>query len=316
MLNTILDHTEDMYKLKKQKPCWEYTDREMLKYYLEEGPKPDNLAELYTNWSRAIYILPDIDMKKPFSFEVVKLPEISHIDNFLEPMTLWQFNRNGANRNKYTPRKHKEHESLWRSFGSLVDEKNNRKVGIIEWYNKLNLGKNPSIKSITMLDNGDSKTLVPVGQVSDQIDIDHEVGKDLSEKGWIDRISEQVILTQEIIDKDYERFVDSVVQIRFSSSKNGKEPQKSQIQNYLNKAYFAVDEPFKEWLASIKKDDKKEEKIKLWKQELKKIIESQVQDLIENASNIDYIGREKKGELFNITMAYEIFRRSINKKLQ
>lgn len=316
MLNTVIDHTEYQYKFKLQSPCWEYTDRQMLKYYLEEGPKPDNLAELYTNWSRAIYISPNVDMKKQFSFEIVKLPEISHIDNFLEPMTLWQFNRDGANRNKYTPRKHKEHESLWRSFGTLAWGENNRQVGIIEWYKNLNLNKNPSIKSVTMLDDKNATSWMPVGQVSDQIDIDHEVGKDLSEKGWIDRISEQVILTQEIIDKDYERFVDSVVQIRFSSSKNGKKPQKSQTQNYLNKAYFAIDEPFKEWLASIKKDDKKEETIKFWKQELKKIIEIQVQDFMENASSIDYIGREKKGKLFNITMAYEIFRRNINKKLQ
>ncbi len=62
-------------------------------------------------------------------------------------MTLWQFNRDGANRNKYTPRKHKEHESLWRSFGTLAWGENNRQEVGVRWYKNLNLNKNPPIKS-------------------------------------------------------------------------------------------------------------------------------------------------------------------------
>lgn len=322
MLNTILDHPEIQYKFKIQKPCWEYTGEQLLAHYLKEGARPDNLAELYTNWSRAVSIDPDVDMEKPFSLEIVKLPEISHVNNFLEPMTLWQFNKKGANRNKYTPRKHKQHEALWRSFGAMRGKTDarggeNRQVGIIEWYMKLDKGRNMAIRSVTMLDDGNAKSRMPIGQVSDQINMNHEVGTDLNENGWTDRISELVDLTQEIVDVNYKKFVDTVGFIRFSDSKNGRATINSQTQKHLNRAYFAMDAPFKEWLANIKPDDNKEGTVKSWKLKLRGIIEEQAKGIMENASDTDYIGREnKEGKFVNIPIAYDAFKFYLDQKLK
>ena len=316
ILNTILDHPEEQYNFKIQKPCWEYSDQQILKYYLEDGPNPDNLAELYTNWSRAIYIDPNVDMKDKFNFDIVKLPEISHTDNFLEPMTLWRLNKTGPNKGKYTPRKHQENISLWRSFGAMrgknISTEKNRQSGIIDWYMKLDKGKNPSIKSVTMLDDGNATSWMPIGQVRDQINMNHEVGKDLDENGWVDRISELVDLTQDTINVNYKNFVDRVGFIRQGNSMT--EPQ---IQKYLNKAYFSIDTPFKEWLSNINPNDNKEETVKFWKLKLKKLIEDQAKSLVENASDTDYIGREdEKGKIINIPIAYETFRFYLNQKLK
>ncbi len=68
---------------------------------------------------RGIYIDPEYDLNKPFSFEIVKLPEINHQDNFLEPMTTWKYNTTGS-KNSYTPRNISWIQSLWRSFGLLA----------------------------------------------------------------------------------------------------------------------------------------------------------------------------------------------------
>ncbi|MDU1772952.1 MAG: type I-E CRISPR-associated protein Cse1/CasA, partial [Dialister micraerophilus] len=81
MLNCVLIHPEEVYRIFNQKPCWEYTSKELLEKYLYEKI-PDNLAELYTNWGRAIYINPEIDINAPFMFEIVKLPKFDNRNFF------------------------------------------------------------------------------------------------------------------------------------------------------------------------------------------------------------------------------------------
>lgn len=306
LLNTVLDHPRDQYNFKIQKPSWEYTGKDTLDYYLKSGPKPDNLAELYTNQSRAIFIDPTTNMTKPFSLKTIKLPKLIKDNNFLEPMTMWDLSKD-----VYTPKKIKTNTSLWRSYGTLIGNKNSIDPGLIKWYMKLDIRENLSIKSVTMLnDNSNSRMLI--GQVSDQINMNHEVGKDLDENGWVDRISELVDLTQDTINVNYKNFVDRVGFIRQGNSMT--EPQ---IQKYLNKAYFSIDTPFKEWLSNINPNDNKEETIKSWKLKLKKLIEDQAKSLIENASDTDYIGREdEKGKIINILIAYETFRFYLNQKLK
>lgn len=310
LLNTVLIHPRDQYNFKIQKPSWESTGKDTLDDYLKRGPRPDNLAELYTNQSRAIFIEPTTDMEKSFSLETVKLPSLIRENNFLEPMTMWEFSKD-----VYTPEKIKTNISLWRSYGSLIGNKNSIEPGLIKWYMKLDIRGNLSIKSVTMLDQN-SPSRMPIGQVSDQINMNHEVGKDLDENGWVDRISELVDLTQDTINVNYKKFVNQVVFIRQGNSMS-KSMTKLQIQKYLNKAYFSIDTPFKEWLSNINPDDNKEETIKFWKLKLKKLIEDQAKSLIENASDTDYIGREnEKGKIINIPIAYETFRFYLNQKLK
>ena len=87
MMNLILIHPEEKYIFSVQKPCWEYEPQEVLDSCLK-GDICDNLAQLYTSWSRAIYISPEIDPQKGFTCQMIKLPAIEKKDQFLEPMTL------------------------------------------------------------------------------------------------------------------------------------------------------------------------------------------------------------------------------------
>ena len=64
MLNLVLVHPEPAYQ-KQQNPCWEYSSSEMIQYYFS-GRDYDNLAALYTDWSRAVYIDTDVDFAKSF----------------------------------------------------------------------------------------------------------------------------------------------------------------------------------------------------------------------------------------------------------
>ncbi|NLM17638.1 MAG: type I-E CRISPR-associated protein Cse1/CasA, partial [Candidatus Riflebacteria bacterium] len=78
-------------------------------------------------------------------------------------------------------------------------------------------------------------------------------------------------------------------------------------------AYFAVDLPFREWLAGLRPENGKEEKIAEWKDTLKKIIFEQADKLLENAGNRDFLGKKisekgKSEEIYNIMHAYNKFK--------
>ena len=138
MLNLVLVHPEPATKHSKS-PVGS-TAAGMIQYYFY-GHDYDNLAALYTDWSRAMYIDPDVDLTKSFECHIVKLPDIKHDNNFLEPMTIWQFNKSGPNKDEYTPRKHQVNQAVWRSFGLLSlpnsNENNQRQPGVIAWMKNL-----------------------------------------------------------------------------------------------------------------------------------------------------------------------------------
>ena len=59
-----------------QRPCWEYSGAENIdRSFLGIA---DNLAELYTNWSRASLLDSAIDFLKDIKLDIVKLPELDH----------------------------------------------------------------------------------------------------------------------------------------------------------------------------------------------------------------------------------------------
>src|SRR5699024_3363772 len=81
LLNLILVHPNNDSFNTIQKPSWEFSGEEVVARSFS-GIEADNLAELYTNWGRAVYIHSAIDITKPFSFDVVKLPDIDHQNHF------------------------------------------------------------------------------------------------------------------------------------------------------------------------------------------------------------------------------------------
>ena len=83
LLNCILPFYDHGNLESIQCPCWEFASSDNINRYLF-GSECTDLANLYTIWSRGIYIDPEYDLNKPFSFEIVKLPEINHRDDNME----------------------------------------------------------------------------------------------------------------------------------------------------------------------------------------------------------------------------------------
>ena len=314
LLNCILPFYDQGNLESIQCPCWEFASSDNINRYLF-GSECTDLANLYTIWSRGIYIDPEYDLNKPFSFEIVKLPEINHRDNFLEPMTTWKYNTTGENKDSYTPRKHLLNQSLWRSFGLLAVEDRTghfRKPGIIDWLGDIGdiIGNRLfNIISISMQDDGNATSWLPTDEVIDSILINDLVLADFNESGWVPRINEVVEETKTVISKVYKRYIEDLKEIRNISNNN-------YTNQMVEMLYFKIDHPFREWLSSILPDDEKDPKIKEWRDLLKKMVKAEAKSILGQGGTRDYLGTEKDGRIKNIATAYNSFEYLLHQQLK
>jgi|LSQX01.3.fsa_nt_gb CRISPR system Cascade subunit CasA len=308
MLNLVLFRPE--YHEAHQKPCWEYSSDDMIKYFFS-GRDYDNLAALYTNWSRAIYIDPNTDFEKSFECYIVKLPEIKHDDNFLEPMTIWQYNESGPNKGKHTPKKHHVNQSIWRSFGLLSlptsSESKQRQPGIIEWMRNIQplIGDyDLTLRAISMKDDGNATSWVPVDEATDQLSINDIILTDIEKDGWVPRINVTVEETKRVVETTYRIFLMGIKEIRNISSNLF-------INEEIQKMYFQIDQPFYQWLSGLRPDDSPDDRIFEWRNTLRTIVLRQANQLVRNAGARDYTGiieKDKKRErVKNIATVYNSF---------
>lgn len=325
ILNLVLLHPKKDYQLNFQKPCWEYAASDLIDKYLHlELFRPDNLASLYTAWSSAIYI--DLgqydDQNKSccdFSCFIVKLPEVNHEEMFLEPMTIWKpkDSKKKAENEKTTPIKHKSNESLWRSFGLLSlnygsNSDNKTSPGIITWYEKIKAcvgERNINLYAVSMKDDGNATSWVPVDEVFDELELDNYVFFDVQENGWVSRISDAIEKTKDVISITYRMYIRDINEIRNIESVGF-------INRQIEEMYFIIDKPFKNWLLSLKPNDDKDEKVNEWYEVLRDNIEKQAKSLLLKGNSRDYTGIvDGKFGIKNIATAYNKFIKNLNVKL-
>ena len=323
MLNFALVHKEydNLYHI--QRPCWEYNAGEIIANCFD-GNHMDNLAGLYTAWSRGIYVEKDIDFAL-FHFNTVKLPDMNHVDNFLEPMTIWKYNERGENKNKYTPRKHQQNKAMWRSFGLITGcdsyslGREHRKPGLIEWLldikniygqnGKKFEEQNIAICAISMQDDGKAMSWVPTDEIIDSLIMKDFVLTDLKENGWVIRINEVIEDTKKVIGFIYKKYIADIKEIRNISSDLF-------ISQKVEEVYFTIDNPFRTWLSGIQPGDEKEKKIMEWKTILKELVQNQARAILYNAAPRDYMGIIVGEDVKNIATAYNTFSYRLNKELK
>ncbi|MCH4039039.1 MAG: type I-E CRISPR-associated protein Cse1/CasA [Lachnospiraceae bacterium] len=316
LLNDISAYQKQKYNIGMQSPCWEVSGKENMDR-LMRGEHISNLSQLYTNWSRAIYIDPERDEENA-EIEIVKLPAIEHRDNFLEPMTVWHFNETGDNKDHYTPKKHRPDQAMWRSFGLITmrtsDEKHQRRPEILGHLDRIqqNIGnKQVAIHAVGMQDDGNATSWVPVDEITDMLSVNDLVISDTSDSGWIVRINDTVDMTKQIV-TIYRGFLTDIAEIR---NMDMKKAGKAFADSGAEGLYQALNEPFRNWLARLQPEDSKDGKISEWYEALKKITEDQVQMVIRQATTRDYIGIENNGHMVNIVTAYKRLKNRIIQKL-
>lgn len=311
----LYDSINTEYNNKIQKPCWEFSpSQNIAKYFMIENL--DNVSELYTAWSRAIFIESQ-ELDDDFSMGVVKLPEIIHEDQFLEPMTIWKYNTSGDNDGKFTPRKYKMNRSAWRSFGLMTktekegsDKEPNRKPGIIDWLNYIDKYIRTEIikiNSVSMEDDGNATSWVPTNEIVDSFYIEENVINDIDTNGWIEIINNVIDDTKFIIDSIFRGYINDIKKIRNIESN-------SFINNNVESLYNIIDKPFRDWLSNIKYNDSKDEKRAEWERVLKPLVIFEAEKYLENSSIRDFTGIEESKKIKNIATSYNMFLSKLNNK--
>ena len=296
-----------------QRPCWEYPGAENIdRSFLGIA---DNLAELYTNWSRASLLDSAIDFSKDVKLDIVKLPELDHRMMEIEPMTLWKYNDSGENKNFYTPRKYRPGQALWRSFGLITVpsdvSEDSREPGIITWLSKIEKYiQKPQVRisAVGMQDDGNATSWVPVNEMIDDLALHEIVLFEKGKEGWVMRIKELVEDTKEVVGFIYKGFLKDMYDIRNT---------KKSVEEELEQAYFGLDKAFRDWLSGIDESSSKEDKIKEWKELLFFSMKERALEKVNECRQRDIKGiyEENAKGVKNIFTAYEYFLIRLKKKL-
>lgn len=304
MLNLVLTDTrknDAEYVL--QRPVWEVPT---VQNYVDMRKKqilPDNLAELYTTWSRILHI-EWRDSGQPTIFSA-GIPIFAADSALIEPMTTW---RRDKKTNEYRPALKGLQSvgiAMWRNFGQYVKVKQVDDIhepGIVIWLRKLKkehlIARNAPLilNSAALISDGNATSQSPAVELVDNMQLQADVlfDPEISDY-WPTRI-EGVIEQTQMVGKDYYHFVSDIGTIRnlevrpFASAMSAK-------------FYDRLNEPFKQWLAGLTGEDDRDEKINLWKDQLKEITNQAVTDVMQSPSPRDIKGISVEGKPLNIFIA-------------
>lgn len=301
-----------------QRPCWEKSGIDNVRKICDEI-FIDNYAELYTNWSRALSIKPDMDMDGPVSVSAIKLPGITKNSRSIEPMTVWKYHDSGKYKGVFRPARHKAEKSLWRSFGAVVlpsfsdGKEKHIRPRIFDQYELLSQASGErwtDIEGIGLIDNGQQASLTPVDEVYDSFQVNDLILTDQATDGWITRIADAVETTKAAI-SEYELYFRHIYEIRGLKD----DICRKRAVDRAEEIYSQLDLEFKSWLASIEPGMSKDDKIGDWYSYLKKILTAEAEFVFENCSTRDMKGIKKNGRTMNITTEYNLFMRKLNKIL-
>ena len=301
-------------KVPIQNPCWENSGKENINKSF--SGLEDNLAGLYTNWSRAILVnSKDIDFSEDLTIKVVKLPLLDPTMIQIEPMTLWKYVKEGENKNHFIPKKHEQGQALWKSFGIITIpsgiEGEHKEPGVIEWLERIqryNDDKFIRINAVALQYNSDPKSRMPINEMIDDLALHEIVLFEKGKEGWVTRIKEIVEDTKEVVGFIYKGFLKDVYDIRNT---------KKSVEEELEQAYFGLDKAFRDWLSGIDESSSKEDKIKEWKVLLFFSMKERALEKVNECRQRDIKGiyEENAKGVKNIFTAYEYFLIRLKKKL-
>ncbi|WP_367377064.1 type I-E CRISPR-associated protein Cse1/CasA [Levilactobacillus cerevisiae] len=317
MLNLVLvDTRKDETECTLQKPVWE---AKSVRAYVNERTAqllPDNLAELYTAWSRILHIEWQDGHPQIFS---AGIPMFDYENAFLEPMTTWRFDKKTS---KYRPAVKGLCSlgiAMWRNFGQYVKVHKDDEMhepGIVIWLRALKERELISqdapllLNSIALISDGNATSQSPAVEVGDDMQLQADVlfDEDLAER-WPERIEDAIAVTQ-TIGTDFYHFASDLGTIRNLDVRPFASGMSAQFYEQLN-------EPFKAWLADLKPTEDRDQKIILWKSKLEKIVVAAVDDVMAASSPRDVkgIATEKHGPL-NIFTAKNHLMYNVRKHLE
>lgn len=322
LLRNMAFPTEQDALREEQQPCWE---REQVR--AEQSVKivmPKNQAELLTLQSRRILLKRSETVPGVVGYEVLGGDYWDSENAFGEQMTLWSRTSKKNEKMTYKPQQHEAGKQLWREIPSMLDPEG-RKPGVLTW--------NQQLQSLRILSRKEQIVLNMVGirydnqeasvkdVYTDQLAMQLAVLDELS-RPWTVRINQEV----ERCEKAAERIGVLCEELKlaggldYNQVKGFKETQKV-TEDARAQFYFAVDQPFRQWLQEIDPEqDDPDEAVQRWEAQARSIAEELGKQMVREAGNAALKGhrivvdRDKKTErtiLYTSPKAYNRFRASL-----
>lgn len=295
MLNFVVN-PERKNETPIQRPTWEYNNISDYVELRKSLLQPTNLAALYTTWSRLLHIEWQ-ENGQPTIFSA-GIPMFSQDNLFLEPMTTWREDKQAKDGSKKPATKGTGSLgiAMWRNFGDYVSDKTakeSHEPGIVQWLDQLveeeliDGDKTIYLNSIALVSDGNATSQSPVAEVFDYMGLNADVlFDDKEELRWPNRINGVIDTTQKVA-RQYWQFTTRIADIRnldsrsFSSRETGK-------------FYDRLNEPFKQWLVSLKNNDDREVKIEEWYRELRDVVNQSVDVFERSSTPRDHHGKSLK----------------------
>ena len=308
----------------EQKPCWE-----------QEQPRteqsveirvPQNAAELLTLQSRRILLKRSEEGKSVTGYEVLGGDYWSPENAFAEQMTLWRKTSKENEKVTYMPQQHDASIQLWREFPTMLNPEEH-KPGVLSWNLRLQnaglLGSKEQICLKTIGIQYDEQGASVKDSYSDQLSMQLALLDNLGDS-WTPRINREV-----------ERCVDAANCIGmlakelklaggldYNRVKTYKDLQKV-TESARSQFYFAVDQPFRQWLRSIDpEEDDMTETTARWQVIARGIAEQLGQQMVLEAGSAALVGhrvkldagkKTERMELYTAPKAYNRFRAGLYK---
>lgn len=324
MLNLVLvpQHLNFSKKLVDQKPVWEFPVESYAQSRIDDL-FPQNLAQLYTIWSRIIHI--EWHNGQPTIFSA-GLPKLDNEHAFLEPMTTWKNDKKNQEVKPAQRWLNSLGKAMWRSFGQYValdyhnGSADDNEPGIVSWMRLLKsrhyLNHDYSIRLVTagLINDGNATSQSPAAEFADDMQIRADVlfDNDPSKQDYWPKGIEAVIQLTDKLGSLLWHFANNAGKLRGLSDSS----------DYANKItaryYEQLNNPFYEWLASLTNEDDRQQKMAEWKDIAKHIVISTAKRLLNAATPQELKGKsvDDSDDIKNIFVYYRIFRISVTKSLK
>ncbi len=301
-------------------PCWELDlprngER-------TEIAVPDNFAQLLTLQSRRLLLQRKGD--KVIGLTLLGGDFFQKENAFAEQMTVWRSTKVKKNEPvSYEPKRHDASKKFWREFPSIFcEEEGTRKPGVVQWIELLQNRRLHIINSKRLMQFKAAGTLYGdkdffandcfADSLSFQINILEELGK-----VWRTRITEEINKCETAARYLGELEKDLAVAGGFSYSDKTKGILDKQAEAVQGNFYFAIDDPFRQWLRSIDaEEDDPDDKTAAWQKSCRVIAISMGRKMVRESGSAALLGRwaeitKGKSELWTSAKAYNRFQRKI-----
>ncbi|MCL2249142.1 MAG: type I-E CRISPR-associated protein Cse1/CasA [Oscillospiraceae bacterium] len=280
---------------------------------------PSSAEELFTLQSRRIQLKYQGD--KVTGFTLLGGDKFDSEDAFAEPMTTWKLSKSktGSGEVFIPPSNAARNPSkqLWRDFAPLLleaesDSEKHRKPGVLKWISELDgIISSKQVQICTMsIKYGNMQS--GIDEVwDDTLSVNTFILSKVGEK-WIGRITNIVKTTEDLV-KTLGNLASNIA--KASGSVDGLNQR-----NYaMERAYAALDIPFRTWLASIDDTSNINEKCNKWIDKAKRVILDHGENLVSQAGTQAFVGRTvivgNKESHYSTPRVYGWFKGGISKIL-